>query len=152
MSTRTKKSTKPKYVRNDENGNRIYRGPRGGLFYYRPGTRKVYLKRPKAATYRKRRAAQPSTGWAQRAPQRGRERNRIKQECGNKCFLLPDELAFPVCPVCPPNKPCACEYDCRGILAAKVRSNQWKTKNPKYARIARRAQQLGNRQKCKWAK
>jgi hypothetical protein len=66
-------------------------------------------------------------GWSGRAPTRGRERHQLKAECGNKCFLLPEEEKFPICPS--PRVTggkSKCELDCGGIQSAKIRAAQWK--------------------------
>lgn len=117
-------------------------GPRGGEYYMRKG-KKIYVARPEAAGYEMRRAAQPTTGWKERAPKKGRERARLYDECdakGKTCFLkpnanMPSQSGFPICPACrDPNVPCSCEVDCGGLTAALVRARQWK-----YEDVAKRA-------------
>jgi len=77
-------------------------------------------------------------GWKSRSPLRGRERHQLKAECGDKCFLLPEEEKFPICP-----SPritggkSSCEIDCGGVQAAFNRAKQWK-----YPEIAKKAEKL----------
>lgn len=78
-------------------------------------------------------------GWRVAAPKRGRERTELLNKCGEKCFLLPKAKKFPVCPVCK-NSICTCKYDCRGIIAAKVRASQYG-----YTDVRKRAQLLGDK-------
>lgn len=81
-------------------------------------------------------------GWAAEAPQRGSERHKLLANCGSKCFLQPGREAFPICPKCKGNS-CSCSIDCRGVLSAKIRANQWK-----YPQVAKMANEIG-RTKCK---
>jgi len=80
-------------------------------------------------------------GWSAVAPQKGTERNRLIDQCGDKCFLKPDSKGFPICPKCMEDE-CECEIDCRGLMAAKVRARQWDHND-----IARKADRIG-RKKC----
>lgn len=82
----------------------------------------------RAASYKRGGRGSSTRGWALDAPKRGVERHQLKQQCGNRCFLLPEEEAFPICPRCRGDK-CACKADCRGITAAKVRAHQYKYEN-----------------------
>jgi hypothetical protein len=65
-------------------------------------------------------------GWRARAPQKGRSRHQLMNECGKACFLDPENEAYPICP-----KPelgggtSICALDCGGLQAAKVRANQY---------------------------
>lgn len=66
-------------------------------------------------------------GWSGRAPTRGKERHQLKAECGDKCFLLPEEEKFPICPS--PRVTggkSKCEIDCSGVQSALIRAAQWK--------------------------
>jgi len=74
--------------------------------------------------------------WKNKSPRRGVERQQMKQRCGDKCFLLPDQLKFPIC-----NDNCT--YNCSGIVAAKVRAAQFK-----YDDVYRRADELLKELKC----
>ena len=68
----------------------------------------------------------PTRGWRAASPQRGKERHKLKEQCGNKCFLKPSQEGYPVCPAlsraASPKK--KCETDCRGVLAALIRAAQ----------------------------
>ena len=59
-----------------------------------------------------------STGWSQKSPTRGDQRNLIKKKCGNKCFLRPKDNGFPICTS-------NCAFDCSGLKAAKNRARQY---------------------------
>lgn len=67
-------------------------------------------------------------GWATDAPKKGRERHLLKSKCGDKCFLIPETEAFPICPRCEETgqEACSCQIDCRGLTAAKIRAKQHK--------------------------
>lgn len=67
-------------------------------------------------------------GWKNDAPKRGAERTALKAKCGNECFLKPDNNGFPICASLRTGKN-TCKVDCRGIIAAKVRSGQWDYKD-----------------------
>ena len=66
-----------------------------------------------------------TSGWGDDAPKKGQDRKRLHRKCGNKCFLRPESLNFPICPK---NK---CEIDCRGVSSAYIRVAQWKYQNIK---------------------
>lgn len=66
-------------------------------------------------------------GWKEAAPKRGKERNELKQKCGNECFLKPESQGFPICAALKSGK--GCKVDCRGIIAAKVRAGMWDYKD-----------------------
>lgn len=66
-------------------------------------------------------------GWKDAAPKRGAERHELKKKCGNECFLKPDSEGFPICASLKYGK--GCKVDCRGIIAAKVRSGEWDYKD-----------------------
>jgi hypothetical protein len=77
-------------------------------------------------------------GWAARSPTRGTERHQLKEECGDKCFLLPEEEKFPVCPS--PRTTggtSVCKTDCGGAQAALVRARQYG-----YDEVAAKAEKL----------
>ena len=65
-------------------------------------------------------------GWSARSPTRGKERHQLKAECGDKCFLLPDEEKFPIC-ASPriTGGTSTCEIDCGGVASAYIRARQW---------------------------
>ena len=66
------------------------------------------------------------------------DRKLIKQKCGNKCFLLPTNLKFPVCNT-------NCKYNCNGLLAAKIRGYQWN-----YPDVVEKSKKLMKKNKCSW--
>lgn len=61
-------------------------------------------------------------GWSADAPKKGRDRHLLREKCGDKCFLIPDREAFPICPRCNDSE-CNCHIDCRGLTAAKIRAH-----------------------------
>ena len=83
-------------------------------------------------------------GWDKVKPKLTTERRLLKSKCGNACFLYPQENGFPICPKCK-NGRCKCEIDCRGLLSAKIRANQWG-----YKGIARSANKINKKIECKW--
>ncbi len=105
--------------------------------------RREYLK--ENATKTKRSTANPSFGWSLRAPQKGRARHLLLEKCGNSCFLLPEREAFPVCAKYDLKR--KCEVDCRGVLSAYRRAQQYK-----YPDVAERAKTLARSKKCSWIK
>ena len=58
------------------------------------------------------------TKWSEIAPKTKSQRQNLIQICGSTCFLLPDQLKFPVCT---PD----CKVNCKGLIAARVRARQW---------------------------
>jgi hypothetical protein len=77
-----------------------------------------------------------SKGWKQASPQRGTPRKKLLEECGKKCFLIPDKKKFPICKKCSRGK-CDCKPDCRAILSAKRRAHQQERYPELYAKIDR---------------
>jgi len=61
-------------------------------------------------------------GWGNFKPKKGKERSKMLDKCGKKCFLIPKNQGFPICRK-------NCNFDCRGIIAAKIRAAQWKYPN-----------------------
>jgi hypothetical protein len=60
-------------------------------------------------------------GWSARAPRRsGGERGALLAECGDRCFLMPGVLKFPICA-----RRGRCRMDCGGVQAAIMRARQW---------------------------
>ena len=80
--------------------------------------------------------------WGRRAPKRGKAREKLYKECGRKCFLLPSERKFPVCPSCR-NSRCTCKPDCKGLIAAIIRGNQHG-----YPNVVRRAKRMYKKHGC----
>ena len=67
-------------------------------------------------------------GWRAAAPQRGKERRQLMEECGEACFLLPDrenpgQSKFPVCPALREKQ--GCVFSCKGAEAAERRAAQY---------------------------
>ena len=81
-------------------------------------------------------------GWRATAPQKGKERHELKRKCGDKCFLLPGEEKFPVCPSLRYTNG-KCQVDCRGVTAALVRARQYG-----YPEVAKKAVKLEKKYKC----
>ena len=52
--------------------------------------------------------------WLKRKPKNKRDRERIINECGDQCFLIPNKLKYPVCSIS------SCYYDCDGIRDANA--------------------------------
>ncbi len=64
-------------------------------------------------------------GWKARSPTRGTERHELHEECGDKCFLLPDEEKFPICASLRFGEENKCKVDCGGINSALNRAKQY---------------------------
>lgn len=78
----------------------------------------------------------PTRGWSKASPHKGSARHSLKKRCGRKCFLLPSKEKFPICD----NN---CRVSCKGLVAAKVRSAQWK-----YSGVYKRASSMINKRQC----
>lgn len=65
-----------------------------------------------------------NVSWAKKKPHLITERRSLLENCGKRCFLLPEQMKFPIC-----NKTLPCEYNCRGLKAASARAGQWKYKD-----------------------
>jgi hypothetical protein len=87
-----------------------------------------------------------SRGWGAMYPRKGHERQLLRQVCGDKCFLAPSTLGFPICAALPPEitsrddprfRPEMCFPVSQGVEAAYVRARQWKHQD-----IAEQAQAL----------
>lgn len=83
-------------------------------------------------------------GWKLIAPKTSLDRRVLRERCGRKCFLDFKTLGYPVCRDLDESRG-KCLVDCRGILAAKVRSGQFKN-----TEVYDKAQKLGSKKKCKW--
>jgi len=86
-------------------------------------------------------------GWAKSAPKKGQDRARMLKKCGDSCFLMPNKKSpgkskFPVCAAG------SCKKNCKGILSAMVRAEQWKHKHPSYAKAAKKSRALYAKHKC----
>lgn len=85
----------------------------------------------------------PTKGWGKAAPRTKAEKQRVAKKCGvSKAFLLPKERKFPIVS----KRATSCRPDCRALLAAKQRADQYG-----YASVAKKAQRLAVQAKCPWA-
>ena len=73
-----------------------------------------------------------SRGWGRKAPRTRRERERVRDKCGDYCFLGRD-MSFPVCS----KYTRKCRRDRAGVCAAKYRADQHDHKE-----IARKARRI----------
>ncbi len=64
----------------------------------------------------------------------------MKKKCGSRCFLLPSKLKFPICDE-------DCSINPRGVIAAKIRSRQWRSKSKSYKQVTVKADRLINKGK-----
>jgi hypothetical protein len=77
--------------------------------------------------------------WMTKKPETKPERTRVLQKCGKSCFLVPDQLKFPIC-----NKDAPpCKYNCRGLKAASSRAGEWK-----YTRVLEKSKELSAKFGC----
>lgn len=76
--------------------------------------------------------------WGQKKPDNMAQRRHVFSQCGDSCFLIPNDLKFPIC-----NKILPCTYNCRGLRAAKSRAGEWK-----YKKVLQRARDLSERFDC----
>lgn len=74
-------------------------------------------------------------GWSDRSPKRGSERHQLKAECGDKCFLDPQNEKFPIC--ASPKLGRGCEIDMGGVQSAYIRARQWN-----YPKVAEQAREI----------
>jgi hypothetical protein len=73
-----------------------------------------------------------SRGWAKKAPRTRRQRKRVRDKCGDYCFLGKN-MSFPVCS----KNTRKCRRDRAGVCAAKYRADQHD-----YKEIARKARRI----------
>ena len=59
--------------------------------------------------------------WGTKKPTSVGQRNTLLENCGDSCFLIPQQKKFPIC-----NKTLPCTYNCRGIKGASSRAGEWK--------------------------
>ena len=81
---------------------------------------------------RKTRGGRSARGWGKKSPRTRRERQRVYDKCGRKCFLGKD-LSFPVCS----KYTRKCKRDRAGVCAARYRADQYDHKE-----IARKARRI----------
>jgi len=82
-------------------------------------------------------------GWRKQAPKTLQQRRRLLKKCGREAFLKPDTLAFPIMAA----RTRTCSVSCKGLLAAKARAGQFG-----HRRLEAKAQRLGERHGCGWAR
>lgn len=88
----------------------------------------------------------PVKGWSKKAPKTKKERIKLLEKCGEKCFLKPSMLKFPICDKKTQKK--SCKLSCKGLLSAKIRAKQWG-----YEDVYKKADNLIKKHKCqekKW--
>lgn len=61
--------------------------------------------------------------WESKKPKTKKERENVLKKYGKSCFLIPEELKFPIC-----NKDDGA-YNCKGLKAVSSRAGQWGYKN-----------------------
>jgi hypothetical protein len=66
-------------------------------------------------------SSKPGMGWKQIAPKLISERRELYANCGPNCFLMPNELKFPIC-----SKQMDCKINCSALNSANVRAGQYK--------------------------
>lgn len=91
------------------------------LSRYKP--KQPYLKR-KLKELKRTKKRNYTRGWSLDAPHTKSERDTLLEECGERCFLLPEYKKFPICKKCREGK-CKCLIDCRGVETAKRRARQF---------------------------
>jgi len=105
-------------------------------------SRKIIVKKEKkskkSSKRSKRSLASATRGWKKMNPKNISTRREMMSKCGRKCFLMPDELKFPIC-----SKSGSCKLNCRGVVSAKVRAGQWK-----YKSVMKKADVLIKKFKC----
>lgn len=94
------------------------------------------------------RKRKPSRGWRTAAPRTVEERRALYRRCGPSAFLEPDRYhpgysAFPVMS----KRTTTCSYDCRGLLAAMRRADQYGHRG-----VAKKARRAAVRAGCPWAR
>jgi hypothetical protein len=82
------------------------------------------------------------TSWTTVSAPKGKARHLLKYHCGAKCFLMPKEEKFPICPDYTVSR--KCKPSCKGLLAAKRRASEWH-----YAGVRSKAVAMMKRMKCK---
>ena len=88
--------------------------------------------------------------WLKRKPKTRSERQRVRDECGDQCFLIPNEFKYPVCSIY------NCDYDCDGIRDANANAsvilNRIKVSKEakRRAKVAKRMAKLLGYEYCDW--
>ncbi len=106
-------------------------------------------------------ARKPARGWSAVKPRGRFQRIKILRACGGeRCFLDPQRLAFPICQRCR-GQVCSCRADCRGLLSAFRRACQthcgWKRAGmrdiaARRLATARKAVLRARREGCSWVR
>ena len=73
-------------------------------------------------------------GWKKEKPTH-RQRTDMLKKCGKKCFLGKNK-SFPIC------KKNTCKISKKGIMAAYIRSRQYRNKSKKYRNISKKAKKM----------
>jgi len=126
--------------------------PQNGQARRRGGRRKSPKKTVKKSSVRKRLSVSHRDwthgvrGWGKVKPGSINRRRALRDECGAKCFLKPEEHKFPICRGLEHSKS-KCIMDCRGVLAAKIRGAQWGHKD-----VVTKADKLAKKLRCSWKK
>lgn len=78
-------------------------------------------------------------GWGYRVPKNRSQRQHVHNICGDRCFLVPRTLGFPVCSKHQTRR--HCRVDPGGLQAAYIRglSTYQRTKKYKYKKVANQA-------------
>lgn len=88
----------------------------------------------------------PAKGWGKVAPKTRSARRRLLARCGRKAFLQPGAKPEPKYPVVSKYTR-DCKPDCRGLLAAKRRADQYD-----HPSLARKAQRMAKQAGCRWTR
>lgn len=86
------------------------------------------------------RQAKTTRGWRARAPKTQQQRRKLHARCGNKAFLDPKNLKYPVMAKSGP-----CVIDCQGLRAAKSRAGQYH-----HRKLEKKADRLAKSAACRW--
>lgn len=104
--------------------------------------------------------AKTTKGWAKAAPRKGPQRRSVYARCGRSAFLLPDtkKPGYSKYPVIATRGP-GCQLDCRGLRAAKAEATKMinlpgmtRAERKQVRKVAARAETLGRRARCRWAR
>lgn len=110
----------------------------------RPRKRNSRRKKNSRSRSRKR---SPYGNWKRVSPKKTSKRKAMLERYGDKCFLMPrgtpDNNYRPMFPICNTRG----QYNCGGIRAARTRAAQWG-----YKSVEARANRLGKKLGCEWAK
>ena len=70
-------------------------------------------------------------------PRKREDRERLWNECGERCFLDPKRRKYVVCPKCGSAAKCSCKISCPLVFGARIHSKHWgaKSANDKAERL-----------------